>query len=1243
MSSQHLRAGTAPANLADGNSAQRQQPTTARSKVAPPLDVPMPPPFEIQTMLELLMEDLNLTEEKKLVLRQLNDERKWLMLQQHLGERYRDSSTVAVQTEIAEIAKLNEKPDRELLRNLGVSLRSRPIRWISNFVENGGLNALLQNLKTLEDNNRHDEIEELYIKCLKSLMNNKIGLSAVLDTELSLNIIALSLRSPSPRTRALVLEIFGAVCLIPGGHRCVLEAMDSLAERAGTRFRFEYVVYVLWLSSQGLSQQEKELQVASMSFINAVIVGGPGVNLEFRMHLRYEFLQLGLMQLIDSIGSLENDLLQTQIDVWIAGLEADEEEMAAKFDPDSLPIDDIMENTDELFAAICRSMKFTSCWGPFNSMLRHILLLPANPFQRMKFMFIIDKLIQQVAIQRDDEDPDPGAAILDLDFGEIMTQLADTDRLKEQEDKYRRQLDKSKRLEKELDGARTSAETEKKTLEAQYTEKISATSEEVRDLSTKLSAAKREIKDLENLLKERFTNAAESEAILARLRQNAAESSPNSGTPPPPPLGAPGFAPPPPPPPPPGAPGHVAHPAAPPPPPPPPPGAPGYATSTPPPPPPPPPPGAPGHFAGLPTPPPPPPPPGFAPPPPPPPPGAPGYSAGPPPPPPPPPAFGGPPPPPPPPGFGGPPPPPPPPPPGGGPPPPPPPPGGGPPPPPPPPGGGPPPPPPPPGGGPPPPPPGGRAPPFTVPPSPFANMPPPKKTNLSSKPLKSLNWTKLPQMKVSDTIWKDLDDTVIHNHMKEEYSQFEDLFAAKETKMKADAGSSESLVKEITFLDPKRSQNCNIMLKAIKKQPKEIKRAIHMCDTNALPRDVLNELLKFIPTEEELAMLKQYENDVENLASAEKFLWELSEISRYGEKLRSLHFRTCYEEYVDDAETMIGALAGATTDVRESKKLKELFKVILALGNYLNSGARGGAYGFKLNTILKLADTKSQLSHRKHTLLHYLTELVDRKFPEAAGFEKELLHIDEGSKVTIPGVRQVLTMLRENINFIKQLLEKIEKDSPPPAGKPEPETDGDGKTVKKKASSQSELSTSTANATGHFRESMQTFYEEAQGKYKSLAETFEKAEKDYERTVLLLGEDPKTMAPDEFFGIFKTFMNSYAQAKRDNENVILKEKEREKKEAALREREEKRRKKQDLKPTSEKGGKDRDQGGLDDLISAIRTGRAFGDTGKEGGGGGSNGKDSSGKRWHKEDMKRESSSPAAPGDPPESAKKAGGS
>ncbi|KAJ3027360.1 Dishevelled associated activator of morphogenesis 2, partial [Rhizophlyctis rosea] len=362
-------------------------------------------------------------------------------------------------------------------------------------------------------------------------MNNKIGLSAVLDSSSSLNIIALSLRSPSPRTRALVLEIFGAVCLIPGGHTSVLEGMDHLCEQAGMRWRFEVVVWSLWGSCQGMTPLDKELQVASMSFINAVICGGPGVELEFRMHLRYEFLQLGLMQLIDKIGFLENDLLQTQIDVWIAGLEADEEETFRKWNrgspfsaPSNSDDEDVFDDEEDeeqdedekdkepkglvsvkdQLRILVRGFKQTSCWSAFGSLVRHLGLLPGESFARMKYMFIIDKLIQQVVLQRDEEDPDPAAAVAEIDMRALVAEVGN--RLRDEEgstleggergadggkekdkgkdEKIKRMGERVRRLEREVEGLRESGADGGKALEG------------------KVEAFKKELKEVEELVRD---------------------------------------------------------------------------------------------------------------------------------------------------------------------------------------------------------------------------------------------------------------------------------------------------------------------------------------------------------------------------------------------------------------------------------------------------------------------------------------------------------------------------------------------------------------------------------------------------------------------------------------------------------------------------------------------------------------------------------------------------------------------
>ncbi|KAJ3265453.1 Dishevelled associated activator of morphogenesis 2, partial [Borealophlyctis nickersoniae] len=477
-----------------------------------------------------------------------------------------------------------------------------------------------------------------------------------------------------------------------------------------------------------------------------------------------------------------------------------------------------------------------------------------------------------------------------------------------------------------------------------------------------------------------------------------------------------------------------------------------------------------------------------------------------------------------------------------------------------------------------------------------------KKLNLSTKPLKSFNWTKLPPAKVKETVWGDLDDADIHKKLEGEgYKEFEDLFAAKETKVKDKdkEGSTDSLTtKEISFLDSKKSQNVNIMLKAIKLDAKTVKKALFEVDTDTLSHSVLTELLKSTPTDEDLAQLQQYSGaDVENLASAERFLYEVSEIDRYEAKLKAMYFKTSFGEYEDDAEALIAWLKGATDDVVSSKKFKELLKVILALGNYMNAGQRGGAYGFKLNSILKMIDTKSTVQNRKHTLLHYLTDLLDKKFPDVVGFQQELSHVEDGAKVTIPQIRTCLISIRDNLKELKTLLDNLDKDAEKAAtSKPPPSPT--------KSSSSRSPSPTKGTTQDKFRIEMGRFHDIAAEKYSSLDERFKAAEKEYEKVVVIYGEDPKTTTPEEFFGIFWKFCQAFTQAKIDNETAVLKAIEAEKKEAALRDREEKRRKKREAEPSSKKGPGDQDQGGLDDLISAIRTGKAFGSGDGPGSGGG---------------------------------------
>ena len=57
-----------------------------------------------------------------------------------------------------------------------------------------------------------------------------------------------------------------------------------------------------------------------------------------------------------------------------------------------------------------------------------------------------------------------------------------------------------------------------------------------------------------------------------------------------------------------------------------------------------------------------------------------------------------------------------------------------------------------------------------------------------------------------------------------------------------------------------------------------------------------------------------------------------------------------------------------------------LFQIVLDVGNALNAGtAKGNAVGFKLSTLLKLAELKAV--DKKTTLLHYVVDVVRKNAP----------------------------------------------------------------------------------------------------------------------------------------------------------------------------------------------------------------------------------------------------------------------
>ncbi|XP_073181775.1 formin-like protein 1 isoform X8 [Lepidochelys kempii] len=148
------------------------------------------------------------------------------------------------------------------------------------------------------------------IMCLRAIMNYQSGFSLVMNHPACVNEITLSLNNKNPRTKALVLELLAAVCLVRGGHDIILAAFDNFKEVCGEKNRFEKLMEYFRNEDSNI-----DFMVACMQFINIVVHSVENMN--FRVFLQYEFTHLGLDEYLERLRYTESDKLQVQIQAYL--------------------------------------------------------------------------------------------------------------------------------------------------------------------------------------------------------------------------------------------------------------------------------------------------------------------------------------------------------------------------------------------------------------------------------------------------------------------------------------------------------------------------------------------------------------------------------------------------------------------------------------------------------------------------------------------------------------------------------------------------------------------------------------------------------------------------------------------------------------------------------------------------------------------------------------------------------------
>lgn len=504
-----------------------------------------------------------------------------------------------------------------------------------------------------------------------------------------------------------------------------------------------------------------------------------------------------------------------------------------------------------------------------------------------------------------------------------------------------------------------------------------------------------------------------------------------------------------------------------------------------------------------------------------------------------------------------------------------------------PPGGGPPPPPPPPfpgmGGPPPPPPPPGMGPLPPPPPGLMPMMPPGmaspvsmvvslpygmkmKKKYTVDTPLKKANWQRIqPQNLSENAFWVTVNEDKLASDdiFKELQLKFSTKPPPKQHDDEIDSVGTKKLtkkVKDYKVLDGKSAQSLSILIGSMKMSYEDIKKYILLCDDEHLTDSQLQQLIRYMPEPEQLKQLEAFKDSYNDLAEAEQFVITVGSIKRLGPRLKSLVFKMRFTEIIQEIKPAIVAATSACEEIKNSKKFAKVLELILLVGNYMNSGSRNAqSIGFEIGFITKLSGTKS--IDGRTTLLHFLTLIVEEKYPDVLNFGEELIHCAKASKVSPE-------QLQKNLKQMEKSVQQLELDL---------------KNFKQPQSSLDRFDKVMGGFCGEAREQfelLQNMHKRMETLYSSIGEYFT--------------FDVKKYTLEEFFTDIAQFKHSFQEAVQDN--------------IKLRETEEKIRRAQAAKQQAEKEKRDRlakkkalididaegdQQGVMDNLLEALKTGSAF--------------------------------------------------
>ncbi|XP_016369139.1 FH2 domain-containing protein 1 [Sinocyclocheilus rhinocerous] len=291
--------------------------------------------------------------------------------------------------------------------------------------------------------------------------------------------------------------------------------------------------------------------------------------------------------------------------------------------------------------------------------------------------------------------------------------------------------------------------------------------------------------------------------------------------------------------------------------------------------------------------------------------------------------------------------------------------------------------------------------------------------------VRSFYWKPIPEDRVKQqngpNLWSSRDPFHIDIRAIEELFGYEDTpsFTTTCCVIGRRHASEKDLRPQITILDSKRSLNVCIFLKHFKKSSESLLDDILRGNTGVFSVESLRELLKLLPEEDEVKNLQIFNGNPKDLAPPDAFIHKLIHLPRYEVRLEALLLK---EEFFPSYTVMKHDMTIILSTIKELLSCEELHNVlhlVLQAGNIMNAGgSAGNAVGFKLSSLLSLADTKA--NKPGINLLHFVALEAQKK--DLLMFPEKLQHVQQAVRVCVDSIHDEFHTLTKRVHQLQQTI-----------------------------------------------------------------------------------------------------------------------------------------------------------------------------------------------------------------------------